>query len=115
VDTLLSTWSRWRRKMTRGESDCETPADFRFKKQFATYLADDIGSDDMEELYTAAYAAIREDPAFKPTEKDTEKWKKESLARKQHKLNREQRRTRVEDKIAAYKAGKTAAADEDDE
>jgi len=86
----------------------EEEDDERFKKQFATYLADDIGSDDIEEVYTAAYAAIREDPSFKATEKDTEKWKKESLSRKQHKLNREQRRSRVEEKIAAYKAGKAS-------
>ncbi|KAI9634536.1 putative 60S ribosomal protein l5-b [Dioszegia hungarica] len=93
----------------------EEEDDERFKKQFATYLADDIGSDDIEEVYTSAYAAIREDPSFTATEKDTEKWKKESLSRKQHKLNREQRRSRVEEKIAAYKAGKLAAADSDDE
>ena len=87
----------------------------RFKKQFATYLAADISSADLEELYTSAYAAIREDPVFKPTEKDMDKWKKESLKRKVPKLNRAQRRRRVEEKITAYKAGKIDAAEEEEE
>ena len=73
----------------------------------------------MEELYTSAYAKIREDPVFKPTEKDVDKWKSESLKRKVPKLSREQRRRRVEEKISAYKAGKVdaeeEAADEDEE
>jgi large subunit ribosomal protein L5e len=89
-----------------------TSADLNsFKKQFSSYLADDIGSEDIEELYTAAYEAIREDPVFKPTEK----WKKESLARKQHKLTKAQREARVQEKIAAYKAGKTADVEDDEE
>lgn len=92
----------------------EEEDDERFKKQFSSYLADDIGSEDIEEMYTSAYEAIREDPVFKPTEKDVEKWKKESLARKQHKLTKTQREARIQEKIAAYKAGKVAV-DEDDE
>ena len=91
-----------------------TKADGRsFKKQFSTYLADDIGSEDIEEMYTSAYEAIREDPTFKPTEKDVAKWKKESLSRKQHKLTKAQRDARVQEKIAAYKAGKTVEDDEE--
>lgn len=92
----------------------EEEDDERFKKQFATYLADEINSEDLEELYTAAYEKIRENPEFKPTEKDVAKWKKESKATKQAPLNRQQRRERVEAKIAAYKAGKMAV-DEDEE
>ena len=92
----------------------EEEDDERFKKQFATYLASDIGSADIEELYSEAYSKIRENPEFKPTEKDTEKWKKESIAKKDKPLNREQRRARVEEKIAAYRAGKSAN-DEDEE
>lgn len=87
----------------------------RFKKQFASYLADDIGSDDIEEMYTSAYEAIREDPEFKPTEKDVAKWKKESLARKQHKLTKAERESKVQEKIAAYKAGRGIEEDEDEE
>ncbi|RXK42577.1 50S small subunit ribosomal protein L5e [Tremella mesenterica] len=93
----------------------EEEDDERFKKQFATYLASDISSADIEEMYTSAYAAIREDPSFKPTEKDTAKWKAESRKLRSSKLNREQRRERVEEKIAAYKAGKADAEEEEDE
>ncbi|TXT04949.1 hypothetical protein VHUM_04032 [Vanrija humicola] len=82
----------------------EEEDDERFKKQFSTYLADDIGSEDIEELYTAAYEAIREDPSFTPTEKDTAKWASESKKLRQVRLTKEQRRERVEAKIAAWKA-----------
>ncbi|RSH92699.1 60S ribosomal protein L5 [Saitozyma podzolica] len=93
----------------------EEEDDERFKKQFSTYLAEDIGSEDIEELYTSAYAAIREDPEFKPTEKDVAKWKAESQKLRQPKLNREQRRERVEQKIAAYKAGRAGAEEEEED
>jgi len=93
----------------------EEEDDERFKKQFSTYLADGIGSEDIEEIYTNAYAAIRENPTFTPTEKDTEKWKSESQKHRTSKLNREQRRARVEEKIASYKAGKVDQAEEDEE
>jgi large subunit ribosomal protein L5e len=66
-------------------------------------------------MYTSAYAAIREDPSFKPTEKDAAKWKAESSKQRTPKLTREQRRQRVEEKIAAYKAGKADAEEDEDE
>ncbi len=87
----------------------------RFKKQFATYLADGVGSDDIEEIYSNAYAAIRENPEFKPTEKDVAKWKVESTKFKSPKLDREQRAQRVQEKIAAYKAAKGDEAEEEEE
>jgi large subunit ribosomal protein L5e len=93
----------------------EEEDDERFKKQFSTYLAEDIGSEDIEELYTSAYAAIRENPEFKPTEKDVAKWKAESQKLREPKLTREQRRERVEQKIAAYKAGRAGAEEEEEE
>lgn len=93
----------------------EEEDDERFKKQFASYLASDIGSADIEEVYSGAYEKIREDPEFKPTEKDVGKWKEESLKRKTHKLTRAQRKERVAEKIKLYKAGKAAGGDEDDE
>ncbi|GHJ85846.1 hypothetical protein NliqN6_2248 [Naganishia liquefaciens] len=83
----------------------------RFKKQFATYLEDGVGSDDIEEIYTNAYAAIREDPEFKPTEKDVGKWKSESAKQRPGKLTHAQRAERVQEKIAAYKAGRLDAED----
>jgi hypothetical protein len=70
---LLSTWRVWRRKMMSGMSSRHGISVwdmlmlyFRFKKQFATYLADGVGSEDIEEVFQNAYAAIREDPTFKP-------------------------------------------------
>jgi large subunit ribosomal protein L5e len=84
--------------------DLEEEDDERFKKQFATYLAAEIGSEDIEEMYTSAYEKIREDPTFVPTEKDTAKWKAESVKYRSVRLTREQRRERVEAKIAVWKA-----------
>ncbi|TFY81939.1 hypothetical protein EWM64_g2073 [Hericium alpestre] len=95
----------------------EEEDDERFKKQFSTYLADGIGSDDMEEIYTNAYAAIREDPTFKPTEK-TKDWKAETLKFKTHRLTYEQRKAKIQEKIEAFKAGAGAGAgavEEDEE
>ena len=88
----------------------EEEDDERFKKQFSTYLADGIGAEDMEEIYTNAYAAIREDPAFKPTEKDKD-WKAETLKYKTKPLTHEQRVERIEAKIKAFQEG---GADEEE-
>ena len=74
-----------------------------FKKQFSTYLADGVGSEDIEEIYTNAYAAIREDPVFKPTEK-TKDWKAETLKYKVHRLTLDERRAAIQAKIEAFKA-----------
>ena len=82
----------------------------RFKKQFASYLADDIGSEDIEDMYKSAHASIREDPTFKPSDKSKD-YKAESLKYKTYKLTLEQRRERIADKIAKFQAG----GDEDDE
>lgn len=96
----------------------EEEDDERFKKQFSTYLADGVGSEDIEEIYTNAYAAIREDPSFKPTEKSQD-WKAESLKYKTHRLTHEQRKTNIEAKIKAFHEGGAAEEemdeDEDDE
>ena len=85
---------------------------YRFKKQFSTYLADDIGSEDIEEIYTSAYAAIREDPTFKPTEK-TKDWKAESLKFKVHRLTYAQRKEAIQSKIENFQA--TGGAQEEKE
>lgn len=86
----------------------------RFKKQFASYLADGVGSEDIEEIYTNAYAAIREDPTFKPTEKSTD-WKAESLKYKKIRLTLEQRRAAIQTKIDAFKESGGDAAEEDED
>ncbi|KAB5592091.1 60S ribosomal protein L5 [Ceratobasidium theobromae] len=92
----------------------EEEDDERFKKQFSSYLEDDIGSDDIEEIYTNAYAAIREDPTFKPTEKDKD-WKAESLKHRSKRLTNEQRKANIQEKISAFKAGRDAGGDDEDE
>jgi len=92
----------------------EEEDDERFKKQFSTYLADGIGSEDIEEIYTNAYAAIREDPTFKPTDK-TKDWKAEGKKYSTPRLTYEQRKAKIQAKIEAFKAGGGAAAEDEDE
>ncbi|KAK6907563.1 50S small subunit ribosomal protein L5e [Kwoniella mangroviensis CBS 10435] len=92
----------------------EEEDDERFKKQFASYLAADVSSADIEEIYTEAYAKIREDPSFTPTEKDVAKWKAESKKHKTPKSTKAEKQARIQEKIEAYKAGKIAV-DEDEE
>lgn len=92
----------------------EEEDDERFKKQFATYLADGIGSEDMEELYTSAYAAIREDPVFKPTEKEKD-WKAETKKHATKRLTREERRVKVDERIKAFKEGRAGEEEDDDD
>ncbi|KAF9268019.1 60S ribosomal protein L5, partial [Marasmius fiardii PR-910] len=82
----------------------EEEDDERFKKQFASYLADGVGSEDIEEIYTNAYAAIREDPSFKPTEK-TKDWKAESKKHATPRLTYAQRKERIAAKIEKFQAG----------
>lgn len=85
-----------------------------FKKQFATYLADGVGSEDIEEIYTNAHAAIREDPTFKPTEK-TKDWKTETLKYKTKKLTHAERQANIAAKIEKFHAGGAAEEDEDED
>lgn len=92
----------------------EEEDDERFKKQFATYLADGVGSEDIEEIYTSAHAAIREDPTFKPTEKSKD-WKAETLKHRTVKLTYDQRQANIAAKIEKFKAGGAADEDEDEE
>ena len=86
----------------------------RFKKQFASYLADGVGSEDIEEIYTNAYAAIREDPTFKPTEKAKD-WKAECLKYKKQRLTHEERKAAIQVKIEAFKVSGGGEAAEEDE
>jgi len=93
----------------------EEEDDERFKKQFATYLADGVGSGDIEEIYTNAHAAIREDPAFKPTDKSKD-WKSESVKHKAKRLTHAQRQANIAAKIEKFKAsGGVKENDEEDE
>jgi large subunit ribosomal protein L5e len=80
----------------------------RFKSQFQGYLDDDIEAEGLEELYTDAHKAIREDPFKKDEEagekKSKEEWKAESKKYKQKKLNKEERVQRVKEKIQTLKS-----------
>ena len=86
----------------------------RFKKQFSTYLTDGIGSDDIEEIYTNAHAAIREDPTFKATDKSKD-WKAETLKYRVPKLTLEQRQANIATKIEKFKSGGEAGDEEEDD
>lgn len=83
----------------------EEEDDERFKKHFSSYLADDVGSDDIEEIYENAHSAIREDPSFKPSDKTSKDWAAESKKYKATKLTYEQRKAKIQEKIAAFNAG----------
>jgi len=77
----------------------------RYKSQFTKYIENDVEADGLEELYTEAHAAIREDP-FKKDEdegekKDKEYWKAEGKKHKTPKLSKEQKEKRIQEKIAA--------------
>jgi large subunit ribosomal protein L5e len=83
----------------------EEEDDERFKKHFSSYLEDDIGSDDIEGIWEEAYEKIREDPEYKPTDKSKD-WAAESKKYKATKLTYAERKAKVQEKIAAFKAGK---------
>jgi len=92
----------------------EEEDDERFKKQFSTYLADGVGSEDIEEIYASAYAAIREDPTFKPTDKAKD-WRAESKKYATARLTLDQRKARIQAKIEAFKTSGGAVAEEEEE
>jgi len=76
----------------------------RYKSQFTKYIEAEIEPDGLEELYTEAHKAIREDP-FKKDEDDGEKkskeeWKAEGKKYRTTKLSRTERNERVKAKIA---------------
>jgi large subunit ribosomal protein L5e len=68
-----------------------------FKKQFASYVANEIEADDLEEMYENAHKAIREDPS--PAPKGDKAGYKSDKHKNPAKLTREQRRANVEDKL----------------
>ena len=79
----------------------------RYKSQFQGYIDDDIEADGLEELYTEAHKAIREDP-WKKDEDEGEKkskdyWKAESKKYRQQKLSKDERRDKIKAKIEEVK------------
>lgn len=82
----------------------------RFKLLFKNYVSEGIESDGVEDIYTAAHAAIRADPSFKPTEKKHTKEEYAAVTKKyrQKKLTNAERKAKIEKKIAAFKAQQSA-------
>ncbi|KAJ5091565.1 60S ribosomal protein L5 [Penicillium alfredii] len=75
----------------------------RFRSQFVKYVENEIDAGDLEEIYTEAHKAIREDP-FKADEnagpkKSKAEWKAESKKFKVNKLSHDQKKARVQEKI----------------
>ncbi|KAG8526706.1 60S ribosomal protein L5 [Bacidia gigantensis] len=80
----------------------------RYKSQFQGYIDDEVEADGLEEVYTEAHKAIREDPWKKDDEEDGEKkdkdyWKAESKKYRTKKLTYDERRERVKAKIEKVK------------
>jgi large subunit ribosomal protein L5e len=80
----------------------------RFQSQFAKYIEDDVEAEGLEDLYTEAHKAIREDP-FKKVESDApkktkEEWKAESQKYRSKKLTKAEKEEKVKAKIAELKA-----------
>lgn len=76
----------------------------RYNSQFKKYIEDDIEADALEDLYTEAHKAIREDP-FKKAESDgpkktKEEWKEISKKYRPKKLTFDERKARVQTRIA---------------
>jgi len=81
----------------------------RYKSQFQGYIDDGVEADGLEEMYTEAHKAIREDPFKKADEDEGEKkskdeWKEESKKYRKSKLSKEEKMERVKAKIEAVKA-----------
>lgn len=76
----------------------------RYKSQFQKYIDDDVEADGIEDLYAEAHKAIREDP-FKKADSDApkktkEEWKAESKKYRSKKLSYDEKKQRVQAKIA---------------
>ncbi|EEP79594.1 60S ribosomal protein L5 [Uncinocarpus reesii 1704] len=75
----------------------------RYKSQFQKYIDNEFEAGELEDMYTEAHKAIREDPFKKDEEagpkKSKEEWKAESLKYRSKKLSREERMARVQEKI----------------
>jgi len=74
----------------------------RFSSQFAKYIEDDVEADGLEDLYTEAHKAIREDP-FKKVDgegkKTKEEWKAISKKHQTPRISKAQKAANVQAKI----------------
>jgi large subunit ribosomal protein L5e len=77
----------------------------RYKSQFSQYIDADIEADGLEEVYTEAHSAIREDPFKKDDEegdkKSKDEWKAEGKKHRTPKMTKEQKDKRIQEKIAS--------------
>lgn len=80
----------------------EEEDDEKYKQQFHSYVDEDVGAEDLEELYKNAHQAIRDDPVHKPTEKDLAKFKAETKKRKVARLTYDERKAAIDKKKAAF-------------
>jgi len=75
----------------------------RYKSQFQKYIDDEAEADGLEDIYTEAHKAIREDPFKEDDEagekKSKEEWKEESKKHRQVKLSKEEKDARVQSNI----------------
>lgn len=74
-----------------------------YAKQFSRFIKAGINADNLEEMYTKAHASIRSNPNPSKSAKATPA-AHASLKFKQNKLSLEQRKERVQQKIAAFYA-----------
>ncbi|KAI8812860.1 hypothetical protein BJ742DRAFT_792018 [Cladochytrium replicatum] len=84
-----------------------------YRRQFARFIEQEIGPDDLEDLYSEAHEKIRADPS--PSEKEAEKTDVEKAALKKFKptaRNLKQRKDRVKQKKAAFHRKLEAGDDE---
>lgn len=84
-----------------------------YKRQFASYLEDEIEPDQLEEIYTEAHAKIRENPAAEKKSRELTQEEKNKLKKYQTgRLNLKQRNDRVRQKKEAFHRKLAAGADE---
>lgn len=79
----------------------------RYNLLFKNYISEGIEADSIEDLYTDAHAAIREDPSFKPADRkfSKEQYAENSKKYRKKKLSKEERKARVAKKLEELKAG----------
>jgi hypothetical protein len=83
----------------------------RYQTQFAKFIEEGIEGDGLEEMYENAHKAIREDPTFKPTEKEASYPKVNDQPRRTY----EERKAAVQAKKDAMRAALEAADDDEDD
>ncbi len=77
--------------------------DEAYKRQFASYIADGIEPDQLEDMYKEAHSNIRENPIKEKATPISDEQKKAFKKFKTQPLNYKQRKNRIAQKIAAFK------------